>query len=78
MAVEHPIPSDGIVVYFECENLDEVVAQLSAQGVEFDSHPVDQAWKWREAHLHDLDGNRLILFYAGENRKYPPWRIDKS
>ena len=24
----------------------------------------------------DPDGNRLILYHAGENRKHPPWRVD--
>lgn len=65
----------NIVLYFECENLDERVAELKAAGIEFDLEPVDQSWLWREAHLRDLDGNKLILFYAGENRKNPPWRV---
>lgn len=28
-----------------------------------------------EAILKDPDGNQLILFHAGDNRKNPPWRI---
>jgi len=28
--------------------------------------------------LKDLDGNQLILFYGGENRLNPPWRIETS
>ena len=75
--VEHPIPSDGVVIYFECENLDHDVSKLSEMGIKFDCAPKDQRWNWREAHLLDLDGNRLILFHAGENRKHPPWRINK-
>lgn len=66
---------DGIYVYFECENLDEQVASLKAQGIEFDLEPTDQTWLWREARLKDLDGNQLILFYGGENRLNPPWRV---
>ena len=67
----------GIVVYFENESLDELVEQLIRKGVEFDNLPIDQPWLWREARLKDPDGNQLILYYAGENRKNPPWKIKK-
>lgn len=67
---------DGIYVYFECKNLDETVAALVAKGFEFDELPNDKSWLWREARLKDVDGNQLILYYAGKNRKNPPWRID--
>jgi hypothetical protein len=42
----------------------------------FDSGPEDQSWLWREAWLRDPAGNRLYLFFAGENRRFPPWRIN--
>lgn len=67
---------EGISVYFECENLDELVGDLIQKGIVFDLKPVDQNWLWREARLKDLDGNQLILYYAGENRLNPPWRIN--
>jgi hypothetical protein len=35
----------------------------------------DQTWLWREARLKDPDGNQLILYSAGKNRKDPPWKI---
>lgn len=66
---------DGISVYFECEQLDQKVRELKDQGIVFDLEPTDQPWFWREARLKDLDDNQLILFYAGENRLNPPWRI---
>ncbi|NHF59434.1 VOC family protein [Flavobacteriaceae bacterium TP-CH-4] len=69
---------DGIYVYFECENLDEKVKKLVAKGIQFYELPNDKDWLWREARLKDLDGNRLILFFAGENRLNPPWRIRHS
>ena len=62
-------------VYFECLDLDERVAQLKTSGVVFDTDPVDQRWLWREAWLRDPDGNRLCLYWAGENRIDPPWRV---
>lgn len=65
----------GISVYFECENLDEKVDKLIQKGLVFDVLPTDQSWLWREAYLKDPDGNQLILFFAGENRLNPPWRI---
>ena len=68
---------EGIYVYFECKNLDEYVDKLISKGIKFDLLPTDQGWLWREARLKDLDGNNLILFYAGENRLNPPWRIKK-
>jgi catechol 2,3-dioxygenase-like lactoylglutathione lyase family enzyme len=66
---------DGAYVYFECEDLDARVASLKEKGVGFDSGPKDQDWLWREAWLRDPAGNRLCLFLAGENRRFPPWRI---
>ncbi|WP_299125019.1 VOC family protein [uncultured Tenacibaculum sp.] len=75
--VESMPKGEGVVLYFEDENLDELVKELQNKGIEFLQLPKDQTWLWREAHLLDPDGNKLILFKAGENRKNPPWRIDK-
>ncbi len=66
---------DGIYVYFECDNLDEQVEKLKEIGIKFYQEPTDQRWLWREARLKDVDGNQLILFYGGENRLNPPWRV---
>lgn len=74
----HAAPStahSGVVVYFECAQLDEKVAQLRDQGFEFTKRPTDERWLWREARLRDPAGNVLCLYRAGENRKNPPWRI---
>lgn len=67
--------SSGVVVYFECEHLDEQVAQLAAKGVVFDQAPTSESWLWREARLRDPSGNVICLFHAGANRKNPPWRL---
>ena len=73
------LPSgEGVYVYFECDNLDEYVSKLIKEGIEFDQKPTDQRWLWREARLKDFDGNQLILFYGGENRVNPPWRIENK
>ena len=73
------LPSgNGIHIYFECEQLDNYVKELQAKGIEFIEEPNDKPWLWREAHLHDLDRNHLILYYAGENRLNPPWRLKEG
>jgi len=68
----------GVYVYFECEDLDEIVEDLIKKGISFDEQPTDKRWFWREARLKDPDGNQLILFYGGKNRKNPPWRINDN
>jgi hydroxymethylpyrimidine/phosphomethylpyrimidine kinase len=66
---------DAHAIYLECDDLDARVAALQSIGFVFDSEPVDQSWGWREAWLVDPAGNRICLFSAGENRRYPPWRV---
>ena len=71
---ENPTPG-AIKLYFECLSLDEKAAELKEQGIEFENEPVDQTWLWREAYLKDPNGNTICLYYAGENRLNPPWRV---
>ena len=66
---------EGIHVYFECNDVDETVNQLKEKGIKLEQEPMYQPWLWREAHLRDPDNNQVILYYAGENRTNPPWRI---
>jgi len=66
---------DGVHIYFECENLDHLVNELINKGILFEELPNDKSWLWREARLKDPDNNQLILYYAGENRLNPPWKI---
>jgi len=65
-----------MTIYFQNENLDNEVQKLIDKGLQFTLLPIDQPWLWREAHLNDYDGNTIILYSAGENRKNPPWRIN--
>jgi hydroxymethylpyrimidine/phosphomethylpyrimidine kinase len=64
-------------VYFECEDLDERVEQLARSGIPFEHGPRNQPWMWREARLRDPDGNIIFFYKAGENRRFPPWRIQE-
>jgi len=70
--------NSDVVIYFEVENVDESVERLKRAGFEFESQPTDQDWLWREAYLRDPFGNRLCIYHAGQNRQYPPWRIEGS
>jgi catechol 2,3-dioxygenase-like lactoylglutathione lyase family enzyme len=66
------------IIYFECADLDALYERLRQQGVVFDSAPRDQRWLWREAYLRDPDGNTICLYFAGINRRSPPWRLDDA
>ncbi|MEO6104630.1 MAG: VOC family protein [Pseudoxanthomonas sp.] len=74
-AVAGSASSSGVVVYFECSDLDARVEQLLVEGFEFTQLPVDEPWLWREARLADPCGNVICLYRAGLNRKNPPWRM---
>lgn len=63
------------VIYFESKRLDAWVTELSSQGYAFEQMPQDEDWGWREARLLDPSGNMVCLYKAGENRRYPAWRM---
>lgn len=69
--------SNNAVIYFEHENLNELVSMLKAKGFEFEQEPTDMGYLWREAILHDPSGNEIKLYWAGENRLNPPWRVER-
>jgi catechol 2,3-dioxygenase-like lactoylglutathione lyase family enzyme len=73
--VDEVATGDTPVVYFECDDLDHTIAELKRKGIQLDSEAVDQSWLWREAYLRDPDGNVICLYFAGENRLNPPWRL---
>jgi catechol 2,3-dioxygenase-like lactoylglutathione lyase family enzyme len=74
-AVNEMSAGNGPVIYFECDDLDARVKELTESGLVFRSGPTDQRWLWREARLTDPDGNEICLYHAGEYRLNPPWRI---
>ena len=63
------------IIYFESKLLDAWVTELASQGFAFEQLPQDESWGWREARLLDPAGNIVCLYKAGENRRYPAWRI---
>ena len=72
---QHDDCATSTVVYFESKRLDAWVTELTSQGYVFEQMPQDESWGWREAWLLDPDGNMVCLYHAGENRRYPAWRI---
>jgi len=69
---------NGAVIYFETEKLDQVCKDLGSKGIVFSQQPKDMKYLWREAILYDPSGNEIKLYWAGENRLNPPWRVKSS
>jgi len=69
---------DGSVIYFEHEKLDQWVNELLLKGIEFEKMPTDERYLWREATIYDPSKNKIKLYWAGENRLNPPWRVTKK
>ena len=77
LALDESDYSNGAVIYFETEKLDSLVDELVQKGVVFDQLPTEQRYLWKEAILKDPSGNKIKLFWAGENRLSPPWKVNK-
>lgn len=75
LALENGTFTNGAIIYFEHEQLDEWVNALVSKGIVFEQMPSDQRYLWREAVLQDPSGNKIKLFWAGENRLNPPWKV---
>lgn len=65
----------GPLLYAEVDDLDATFNDLKAKGIVFDTVPTDEPWLWREVRFRDPSGNRWCLFHAGNNRRFPPWRV---
>lgn len=64
------------VLYFEVDDVDQKFTELCKLGIKFESPPTDQTYRWRTAHFADPTGNKLCLFHAGNERRFPPWRLN--
>ena len=69
--------NNGATIYFEHEALEDWVKKLQSKGIEFEQLPTEQRYLWKEAILRDPSGNKIKLYWAGENRLDPPWRVEK-
>jgi catechol 2,3-dioxygenase-like lactoylglutathione lyase family enzyme len=75
--VDGAVPQENAPqLYFEVEDVAFEARRLEHAGVAIDRQPAQQSWLWTEAWLRDPAGNALCIFHAGDNRRYPPWRID--
>jgi len=63
-------------IYLHCDDVDAAHAAAVARGVVFDFAPRDETYLWRRAGTTDPAGNLIILYNAGSNQRFPPWRID--
>jgi len=77
LSLENENLNNKTTIYFEHEALDQLVEQLIEKGFEFSQMPQDMSFLWREAILFDPSGNKIKLYWAGENRLNPPWRVEK-
>ncbi len=68
----------GATIYFEHQELALWVSQLKSQGIVFEQDITEQRYLWREALLRDPSGNKIKLYWAGEYRLNPPWRVEIS
>ena len=66
-------PADYTLIYFE---VDDVAGFLADAKCEPLSPPEIKPYLWEEADIVDPSGNRIRLFKAGKNRRFPPWRVD--
>lgn len=66
------------VVYFEHQALEEKVEQLKSRGIQFCQEPTMQPYLWKEASLRDPSGNKIKLYWAGDNRLNPPWKLKET
>lgn len=76
LSLENEGFQNSAVIYFEHENLDELCNTLTEKGIEFEQPPTEQRYLWKEAILKDPSGNKIKLYWAGENRLSPPWKVD--
>jgi hydroxymethylpyrimidine/phosphomethylpyrimidine kinase len=76
--VEPGLETGGATICIENPDLDRWVDRLRAEGVKFETLPEDLPWKWRQAYLRDPAGNRIVLYRAAENRRFPPWLLGET
>lgn len=63
---------DTPLIYFE---VNDVEAFLKDKNLTPLTTPEMKSYLWFEADIKDPSGNRIRLFAAGENRRFPPWRL---
>ncbi|QMW21662.1 VOC family protein [Sandaracinobacteroides saxicola] len=62
-------------IFLAADDVDAAHAAAAANGLRFDWPPTDQSYLWRTAQVTDPAGNRILLYHAGTNQHFPPWRL---
>jgi hydroxymethylpyrimidine/phosphomethylpyrimidine kinase len=81
LSIEVRFPADPVSTteyFFQCADLDATVRRLEGAGLVFAVPPEDRSYGWRVAETPDPHGNRICLYDPGENRRFPPWRINAA
>ncbi len=60
------------LIYFEVEDVAKFLAHC---GISPEATPEAKSYLWTEADILDPSGNRIRIFNAGQNRRFPPWRV---
>ncbi len=68
-------PADWPAVYFEVSDVFTEVGKRCMAGIHPVEEPERKDWLWTEAWFRDPAGNRVCLYSAGTNRRFPPWRV---
>jgi catechol 2,3-dioxygenase-like lactoylglutathione lyase family enzyme len=69
---------NAAIIYFEHERLEEWCADIESKGIKLEQAPTEQAYLWKEAIVLDPSGNKIKLYWAGENRLTPPWKVERK
>ncbi len=60
------------LIYFEVDDIDVYIKEKQLIPI---APPITQSYLWREADILDPAGNKIRIYQAGKNRRYPPWRV---
>lgn len=76
LSLEKEVFENNSVIYFEHEELEALYDTLLKRGIVFEHPPTEQRYLWKEAVLKDPSGNKIKLYWAGETRLNPPWKVN--
>ena len=76
LSLESESAQNHSVTFSEHEALNELYPSLVEKGIRFGQPPTQQRYLWKEAILSDPSGNKIKLYWAGENRVNPPWKVE--
>jgi hydroxymethylpyrimidine/phosphomethylpyrimidine kinase len=62
-------------IWFEVADVDAEAKRLVAAGIAIETPPETMSYLWRVMTVRDPAGNRVTIYHAGENRRFPPWRV---